>query len=127
MKLGSKSVLSQTCCQNLSSFYHAHNTVFLVVCTHVFDHTDIHCGLYLLHLIGRFLAGQNQQERQISYLLILLSHTWKHIETYYYLAHPLDKDKVYVYYVPLKTNETQADMVLFGYIVYKLATTLSRY
>jgi hypothetical protein len=28
--------------------------------------------------------------------LLLLSHTWKHIETYYYLTHHLDKDIVYV-------------------------------
>jgi hypothetical protein len=31
------------------------------------------------------------------------------------------------YSVSLKTNETQANMVVFGYIVYNLARTLSRY
>jgi hypothetical protein len=33
-----------------------------------------------------------------------------HIETYYYLAHPLDKDKVYVYYVPLKQDLAASEM-----------------
>jgi len=40
----------------------------------------------------------------MSYILILLTHTWKNIKIYHYLTQHLEKDIVHVYYIPWKQD-----------------------